>query len=91
VIYKLTLLNRLYGQYILKLALPHFCIVNILSNDRIFPELIEEEATADALYLACQTLNRQKAQEGARSVMQMLQKNESPSYLAAKSVMEMLT
>lgn len=46
VIYKLTKLNRLYAKYILKLNLPHYCIVNILSEQTTFPELIEAGLSA---------------------------------------------
>ena len=41
IFYKLSLLNRFYAKYILKLKLPHYCIVNILGEKAVFPELIE--------------------------------------------------
>lgn len=50
VIYKLTRLNRLYAKYILKLKLSYYCIVNILAKKSIFPELIEDELSADKLF-----------------------------------------
>lgn len=49
VIYKLTALNRFYAQHILKLRLPHYCIVNILKNKTVFPELIEKGLSSDNL------------------------------------------
>ena len=50
VFYKLTKLNRLYAKYLLKTALPHFCIVNILANKEVFPELIEKEVSSAVLF-----------------------------------------
>jgi len=41
VVYKLSLLNRLYAKYILNVNLPYYCIVNILADREVFPELIE--------------------------------------------------
>ncbi len=40
VLYSLSRLNYLIANYILKLNLPHYCIVNILGNCRVFPEYI---------------------------------------------------
>jgi len=42
VIYKLTWLNRLIAKHILRLRLPYYCIVNILKEKTVFPELIEK-------------------------------------------------
>ena len=50
VVYKLSLLNRLYAQYFLKVNLPHYCIVNILAQKEVFPELIEKGLNATNLY-----------------------------------------
>ena len=40
VIYRLTTLNRFIAQYLLRLKLPFYCIVNILKGASVFPELI---------------------------------------------------
>jgi lipid-A-disaccharide synthase len=50
VIYKLTLLNRWIAQYCLRLNLPYYCIVNILANSFVFPELIEREFSATDIF-----------------------------------------
>lgn len=39
--YHVTPFNRLIAQHILRLRLPHYCIVNILAGTRLFPELME--------------------------------------------------
>lgn len=38
--YELSTLNYLFAKFVLKLQLPHYCIVNILSNQTLFPELM---------------------------------------------------
>lgn len=50
VVYELTLLNRLIAKYALKVNLPHYCIVNILAEKRIFPELIERGFSPENLH-----------------------------------------
>lgn len=57
VVYELTRLNRLIAKYLLRLRLPHYCIVNILTNKRVFPELIEKEFTAEAAHLQLRKLH----------------------------------
>lgn len=42
VMYQLTWLNRLMAKYVMRLKLPHYCIVNILGKKSIFPEFIAE-------------------------------------------------
>lgn len=66
-IFKLTLLNRLYAKYKLKLNLPHYCIVNILSKETIFPELIESGLSAYNLYLHLKKLD-QEGEERRRCI-----------------------
>lgn len=57
VIYKLTLLNRLYAKHLLKLNLPHYCIVNILGGKEVFPELIEKGLSPANLHQLLEELN----------------------------------
>ncbi len=49
VVYELSRLNRFIAKYILKLNLPFYCIVNILGEGQIFPELIEQGFTSENL------------------------------------------
>ncbi len=62
VMYKLTRLNRIIAQYILKLNLPHYCIVNILSDKTVYPEIIEKGLTAENLYREFKMLNNETAE-----------------------------
>lgn len=47
--YKLSTLNKWIAKYFLKLNLPHYCIVNILADETVFPEFIAEQPTPDNL------------------------------------------
>lgn len=42
VMYKMSWLNKIIAKHIVKINLPRYCIVNIWSNETIFPELIAE-------------------------------------------------
>lgn len=41
VTYQLTPLNKLIAKYVMRVDLPHYCIVNILGKQSIFPEFID--------------------------------------------------
>ena len=57
VMYKLSLLNRIIARYLLRLNLPHYCIVNILANKTVYPELIEKGLSPSSLLSELQRLN----------------------------------
>ena len=57
VLYKLTRMNRLIAKYLLRLNLPHYCIVNILSEQTVYPEIIEKGLSAQNLYKRLTSLN----------------------------------
>ncbi|HEV8052018.1 MAG TPA: lipid-A-disaccharide synthase, partial [Parachlamydiaceae bacterium] len=50
VVYKLSLMNHLYAKYFLRVDLPHYCIVNILAQQEVFPELIEHGLDAPNIF-----------------------------------------
>jgi lipid-A-disaccharide synthase len=50
IVYSLTTLNYLIAKYFLGLNLPHYCIVNILGQKEIFPELIQTRLDEMALF-----------------------------------------
>lgn len=73
VMYELTRLNRWMATYFLKLNLPHYCIVNILREGVVFPELIAGGCTPERLFRAITALHedgtgRTKCLEGCRQV-----------------------
>lgn len=93
--YKLTTLNWLYAKYILKLKLPHYCIVNILTNSQVFPEFIEKDLTIACLSQQLLDLHedgitRTNCLEACKELQKILGKHNASS-IAAESVLEMLT
>lgn len=90
VVYELTWLNRFFAKYVLRLRLPYYCIVNILANKEVFPELMEEPFTAQNVYLHLLRLHlegktRTQCLEGCREVNALL-KEENASEKAAQAI-----
>lgn len=46
VVYRISPLNAFIAKYILRLQLAHYCIVNIIAGQTLFPELIHTDFTA---------------------------------------------
>ncbi|NGX43437.1 MAG: Lipid-A-disaccharide synthase [Chlamydiae bacterium] len=95
VVYKLSLLNRLIAQFFLRLNLPHYCIVNILSGKTVFPEIIEKGLTPQRIYQELKKLHnnteeRKTCIEQCRKLPSILQDNDTSS-LAAKAVEELIS
>lgn len=94
VLYKLTWLNRFIAKYLLRLNLPHYCIVNILSNQTVYPEVIEKGLSAQNLYKKLMPLNghteeRRQCIEKCQELDQLLQ-NKDASRQAALAVRELI-
>ncbi len=92
VAYKLSLLNKWMAKYILKLSLPHYCIVNILAKETVFPELIARQPTSIELAegLDCllnNKLRRDAVLQGCEKVKNLLS-NVSASENAAAMLAE---
>lgn len=95
VVYNLSWLNRLYAKYFLRLNLPHYCIVNILSGQKVFPELIAEGYQAESMArhlsdFVNPSAARKVCQEGCQKVKELLQGGHA-SANAAQAVAELLT
>lgn len=74
VTYKLSLFNKWIAQHILKVNLPHYCIVNILERKTIFPELITEECSSEAILKELLPLHQQgPVRDQCRSQCQEIQ------------------
>lgn len=54
VIYKVSLLDFLLVKYILRIILPHYCIVNIIAEKEVFPELFGPQLTEESLLFSIQ-------------------------------------
>lgn len=94
-IYKLTALNRLYAKHILKVKLPHYCIVNILTNNQVFPEFIERDLTVNdlteqLLSLYDNSAARAQCLASCEDLTQILGTHEA-SRKAAESIVELLS
>ena len=57
VVYELSFLNWLIAKFLIRPNLSHYCIVNILSNKRVFPELIEKGFNKENLLLQLENIH----------------------------------
>ncbi|MBA2728524.1 MAG: lipid-A-disaccharide synthase, partial [Parachlamydiaceae bacterium] len=94
VIYSLTKLNHFIAKYIMRLNLPHYCIVNILAEKEVYPELIEHGLTGENLYEKLLSLDlegptRGKCLDNCRAISKQLDISNA-SQLAAKAVLELV-
>ncbi len=94
VVYKLTLLNRLIAQYLMRLNLPHYCIVNILRGKTVFPELIAKGLNPQAIFknlalLYGNTKERNDCIQDCQKLPDILLENHA-SENAAKAIAELL-
>ncbi|MFI0434807.1 MAG: lipid-A-disaccharide synthase [Parachlamydiaceae bacterium] len=95
VIYELSHLNYVFAKYILKLNLPHYCIVNILSNQRIFPEFIGKKLSKEKIREAIEEIlidpiHYQKIQRTCEGLKEELG-CDSPHKNAANAIKELMT
>ncbi len=50
VCYAISQIDLLIAQKLLRINLPHYCLVNIIKNERVFPELYGPDFTEEDLY-----------------------------------------
>lgn len=95
VLYKLSILNWAIAKYILRVNLPHYCIVNILSGQQVFPELIEKGLTPENLLKNIIPLHEEgSTRESCLSKCAQLEqhiKEHDASEQVAKAIVELLT
>ncbi len=92
--YELSTLNYLIAKYILRLRLPHYCIVNILGKQTIFPELINRNISSHNLQeqlniVHFNSIKRQQIQEACQILKQQLG-NQPSHQCAAKAILELI-
>lgn len=97
ILYGVSPLNRLIAKYLLKLDLPHYCIVNILLNRTVFPELIKEGFDPENIADHVESLwsdgqAREKCRLGCQEAWDLLSRNgpHSPSERAALAIRDLL-
>ena len=94
VLYKLSFVNWLIAKFALRVKLPHYCIVNILSGKPVFPELIEKGLTSENLFNNIKQLHdegivRETCISDCKKVGILLKENDA-SDRAAKAIEELL-
>lgn len=94
VVYRVSGLNRFIAQWILRLNLPHYCIVNILKGQMVFPELIARGFSPETIYAQAKSLfeespARSQCIAGCREVKALL-KGYDASEKAADKIAEVL-
>ncbi len=91
VVYYVSWLNALFAKYYLKLSLPYYCIVNILANRQVFPELMHQDLSVPSLTSSLLTLleeskEREYCLEGLDAFSKILT-SSARGYHAAKIVL----
>lgn len=94
VIYQLSFLNWMIAKYVLRLSLPYYCIVNILGEKEVFPELIERTNTPEAICEHLQQLNsdgqaRVECEANCQKISSLLYQDDS-SMQAALAIQKLL-
>ncbi len=95
VMYKLSFLNKIIAKYLLRLNLPHYCIVNILSKKTVFPEIIEKGLTPKSIYdqikkLHFDTPERSNCIEDCNKIPEILKENNA-SIEAATAIRDLIS
>jgi lipid-A-disaccharide synthase len=92
--YDLSFLDYLFAKYILRLQLPYYCIVNILENRTVFPELIGRGISLTEIRKHLESVHfhshqRQYIQEACESLKAQLG-NKLAHQCAAKAIEELI-
>ncbi len=91
--YELSTFNYLMAKYYLRLNLPHYCIVNILEGEKVFPEFIHRNLSAEAISAQAALLysNNQQRQQIIEACQRIKHKlgTHSSHQNAAKAIHEL--
>lgn len=95
VVYELSWMNYLIAKCLIRLNLPHYCIVNILIGKTVFPELIERGFTGPNLYSHLKAIHetgeaRNNCLSECQKIPKLLQ-NHQASTQAAIAIKELLS
>lgn len=95
VCYYVSPFNAWMIQSVFRLKLAHYCIVNIILNERVFPELIHKEFTVAGIYagareLSQETSRRQHCVDRCKNLRDLLYRPNS-SACAAKAILELIS
>lgn len=93
VTYEISKTHELIAKHLLRLNLPHYCIVNILANKEVFPEFMGASLPENKISLAMQDLHsgrKQYTKECCQQVSDLLT-DAKPGPTAASYIEEMLS
>lgn len=93
VVYDTTRFNRFVAKYLLRVKLPYYCMVNILSRHEVFPEFMARPYTASLIAAQVETLFEPKKIDSIRHACQELKRQFlscNPNEQAASSVAALL-
>ncbi|MDR3624679.1 MAG: lipid-A-disaccharide synthase [Chlamydiales bacterium] len=93
VTYQLSKLNAFFAKYIFQIKLPFYCIVNILLNKQVFPELIYKDFTQHNTYLKAKDLFldgplREQCLSDCNQLIQCLDNSSHPSHNVADTILK---
>lgn len=94
VVYKVSFLNYLFAKFILNLKLRYYCMVNILANKEVFPEVIGKFISPQRAFNHLEKIHldeplRNKIKQDCRIIKNSLG-NENPNSIAAQAIIELL-
>ncbi len=93
VVYALSTLNWLIAKFLIRLNLPHYCIVNILNEKRVFPELIKSGYNKENLARELENVYTSPARDecllGCEKIVKLFQGREA-SHNAAQAIRDQL-
>lgn len=91
VVYHLTPLNAWIARYVIKLNLPYYCIVNIITKKHVFPELyhldfIPQNVSDTLERLMSSSYFRENSLKGCEEMLKLMLTHNIPSYQAAEQI-----
>jgi len=94
VVYELSKLNRFIAKHLLRLRLPYYCIVNILKNGQVYPELIEhgfnaQNTAKELLHFLNNDEKREECLKHCQEIQTLLGKTNA-SQTAARLLVELI-
>ncbi len=94
VVYRLSTTNYLLAKYLFRLSLPYYCIVNIIRQKSVFPELIHDDFSVSACQKQIQKLStNSKERHQCLQELDLLRKelqHENASQAVAKALGELI-
>ena len=91
VVYHLTYLNYLIARFVMKLRLPYYSLVNIITNKSVFPELMHKDFSPANVAFSLEKIlfnNSQEIQQGCDEMKDLLKTPIPPTEKVALELLE---